>query len=351
MNKTNTNRGFTLIELLVVISLIGTLSTIVLAALGGTREKANDAKKAAEVRSVGTALKIFSMNNNGTAPGNYLSSAGTFSSTNLDPASAMPAKEGYSTASTQAYNKSMDELVDAGILSTRPKSSDNSYSYFDYGGPDGQGAAFFVSQNGICGFSFTGSDGVTYGTVTGADGKCWLDRNLGATQVAVSSTDTASYGWSYQWGRPRDGHQIPTSGTIATKSTGDVPGHANFITSSASPFDWRDPQNHVLWQGANGVNNPCPSGFRLPTQTEWLALISAANITNSSTAFSSTLKIPLAGYRTQSGTVAYRGTQGRYWSSSQLDTGSYYVDIRSTGVWPDGGTSHAVGLSVRCIKN
>ena len=40
----------------------------------------------------------------------------------------------------------------------------------------------------------TGPDGLTYGTVTGEDGMIWLDRNLGATQVATSATDTAAYG-------------------------------------------------------------------------------------------------------------------------------------------------------------
>jgi hypothetical protein len=39
-----------------------------------------------------------------------------------------------------------------------------------------------------------------------------MDRNLGASQVATSSTDPASYGDLYQWGRPADGHQIRTYG-------------------------------------------------------------------------------------------------------------------------------------------
>ncbi|MFA6295110.1 MAG: FISUMP domain-containing protein [Candidatus Paceibacterota bacterium] len=343
MNKINTNRGFTLIELLVVISLIGTLSTIVLAALGGTREKANDAKKAVEVRSVDTALKMFSMNNNGTAPGNY-NVNGSF---NEGGGGNVPAAEG-----TPAYNKSMGELVTAGLLPTVPRSSDNSYSYFDYGGSEGQGATFFVTWNGVCGSSFKGSDGITYGTVTGADGNCWLDRNLGATRVATLSNDTSSYGWLYQWGRPRDGHQITTSGTISTKSTGDVPGHANFITSSASPFDWRDPQNHVLWQGANGVNNPCPSGFRLPTWTEWAALVSAANITNGTTAFNSTLKIPLAGYRSvQTANLTFGGSIGYYWSSTQSGTGARTLYIEPGWVNPVAAYSHGAGMPVRCIKN
>jgi len=61
-------------------------------------------------------------------------------------------------------------------------------------------------------------------------GKIWMDRNLGATQVATSSTDAASYGDLYQWGRRSDGHQCRTSATTATLSSTDTPAHGNFIT-------------------------------------------------------------------------------------------------------------------------
>ena len=59
-----------------------------------------------------------------------------------------------------------------------------------------------------------------------------MDRNLGATQAATSSTDVDAYGDLYQWGRFSDGHQCRTSNTTATLSSVDQPAHGDFITVS-----------------------------------------------------------------------------------------------------------------------
>jgi len=101
-------------------------------------------------------------------------------------------------------------------------------------------------------------------------GKIWMDRNLGANEVATSITDAAAYGDLYQWGRAADGHQLRTSTTTSTLSTSDTPGNALFIISGGGggAQDWRTPANDNLWQGVNGINNPCPAGYRLPTYAE-----------------------------------------------------------------------------------
>ncbi len=59
MNIYSPHRGFTLIELLVVIAIIGVLSSIVLAALNSARMKANDAARAADIRSIKTAMELY----------------------------------------------------------------------------------------------------------------------------------------------------------------------------------------------------------------------------------------------------------------------------------------------------
>jgi hypothetical protein len=178
-----------------------------------------------------------------------------------------------------------------------------------------------------------------------------MDRNLGATQVATSSTDAASYGDLYQWGRGADGHQIRTSATTATLSGTDVPELANFIIPPNSPYDWRSVQNDNLWQGVAGVNNPCPSGYRIPTDTELEQERLSWATNNSAGAFASPLKLPMAGYRDVSaGSLVDVGTSGFYWSSTVSTIYPRFSYFDSVGATM-GYASRAYGFSVRCLKD
>ena len=199
-----------------------------------------------------------------------------------------------------------------------------------------------------------GAGGLTYGTVLGPDGKCWLDRNLGATQVAVSATDVNAYGYYYQWGRGNDGHQVPSSATTSTNADSDTPGHANFITENASPFDWRVPQspNELnLWAGTK-LNNVCPADWHVPTSAEWETVSGYFSPQTSVGAFNSVLKLPLAGYRDHIDAALYgRGRDGSYWSSSPSGTYASYLYFDSGGVDPASTGDRAYGFSVRCVKD
>ena len=196
--------------------------------------------------------------------------------------------------------------------------------------------------------------GLSSTDVYSTTGKTWMDRNLGATQVATSSTDADSYGDLYQWGRNSDGHQIrtstPVTGPVASGSEG-----SNFITSGG---DWLTVPDYTRWAASKTANDPCPTGFKVPTDTELEAernnggtgfwgTGSAQN--NAAGAYNSPLKLPVAGSRNSNGALSPVGSYGYYWSSTvsgtfarSLNFDSSYASMYST--------IQASGFSVRCIK-
>ena len=196
-------------------------------------------------------------------------------------------------------------------------------------------------------------------------GRTWMDRNLGASQVATSSTDINSYGSFYQWGRRSDGHQCRTSGSTDVISSVDQPNNALHIMCNGVNItnDWRNPQNSNLWQGVSGINNPCPSGYRIPTEQEFNEEIATWSSLNSAGAFQSVLKLPLCGMRGYTDgagdPILNVGTQGLYWTSTTFNDPlnnyekSGFLLITSTGAIVRStysGGSRAQGFCIRCIK-
>jgi uncharacterized protein (TIGR02145 family) len=180
-------------------------------------------------------------------------------------------------------------------------------------------------------------------------GRIWMDRNLGASQAPTSNIDVLAYGDLYQWGRRADGHQCRTSSAISMLSSIDQPANGSFIVAPNSPYDWRSPQNVNLWQGVNGVNNPCPSGYRIPTEAEINAERLSWSQNNYIGAFASPLKWTLAGYRTSSGNISSAGSDGYYWNSSVYLTDSRFLAIYNSAAMYS--LSRATGMSVRCVKD
>ncbi len=196
------------------------------------------------------------------------------------------------------------------------------------------------------------------GTVTSA-GQTWMDRNLGADQVATSPTDEAAYGDLYQWGRLADGHESRTSSTTSEQSAVDIPGHANFIMSGIMPYDWRTEINNNLWQGSSGLNNPCPCGFRVPTLTEVEAERISWQSNNAAGAFASPTKLVVAGWRhniDNNSQLMEVGAAGSYWTSTTIEYDpvwppALYFDLSETEHACSIGRGRAEGNSVRCIMD
>jgi len=191
-------------------------------------------------------------------------------------------------------------------------------------------------------------DGEVYNPLTG---RIWMDKNLGASRVAISPTDDEAHGDLFQWGRAADGHEKRDSPTTTISSNPDSPGHGSFIMARRSPFDWLSSPDNNLWQDNNGTQNPCPQSFRLPTEAEWETERLSWGTNDADGAFASALKLTMGGYRGRSaGSLNFVGTGGYYWSSSVGGSFARYLNFSSS----DASTTNyyrATGSSVRCIKD
>jgi hypothetical protein len=207
-----------------------------------------------------------------------------------------------------------------------------------------------------------------------ATGKTWLNNNLGASyanvnhpnfnpaQQATSLTDDKAYGSMYQWGRYSDGHELvkrntgdphATSGVTTSLSNSNTPPHDDFINvSSNTNSDWRSPRNDNLWLGVNGINNPCPLGYRLPTTSESAAEFQTMNPINHFGAFQSILKLPASGWRNSDGnpTIQQVGSWSEYWLSGVDGIQAWAFNMTSNTIGND-FDPRGYGYAVRCIKD
>jgi len=179
--------------------------------------------------------------------------------------------------------------------------------------------------------------------VSPTTGRIWLDRNLGATQVAQSPDDKKSYGDYYQWGREADGHEKKDSN--------------NFITVDRFTDDWTyedkdGSKRSYFWSKIDG-SGICPPGYRVPTIEELELEMKEGNWDNTDDCFNSFLKLPLAGDRSHSdASLDDQGSSGYVWSSSVDDSSSWCLFFGSNLVDSDLNYRYyrANGRSVRCIK-
>jgi hypothetical protein len=196
---------------------------------------------------------------------------------------------------------------------------------------------------------------VTYGIIVSSTGRKWLDRSLGASNVATSTTDYLAFGDLFQWGRLADGHQLMTRGvgtnvpvqsTTTTQATTNTPNDALFILGS----DWRNPSNDNLWQGVSGLNNPCPKGWRIPTRQEW----EAESLTSATVAFEKLKIVRNGGHRDNSTGDIFTTNRGIYWTSTvdPITGPTYAFDFSiGAGIGAISSNSRGSGRACRCIKD
>jgi uncharacterized protein (TIGR02145 family) len=193
-----------------------------------------------------------------------------------------------------------------------------------------------------------------------ATGETWMSYNVGASNIPTSLTDTAGYGFLFQWGRAADGHQIVrptpsgTTTTLAANNTSKNGGLYIIGTSTSDYYNWIPTRNHTSWQGTNGgTNNPCPTGFRLPTNAEFNTEINSWLTPNGDGAFNSSLRLTYCGIRDvfNNGNLSFVGTRGYYWTRDNRNGVYYYKAILSTSVDNSRDAAAGNGMAVRCIKD
>jgi uncharacterized protein (TIGR02145 family) len=207
---------------------------------------------------------------------------------------------------------------------------------------------------------------VEFNEVTSITGRIWLDRNSGSDKIALNAQSLVTgnyesyYGNYYQWGRSTDGHEkylSATTSTLANTYSASVSNlwNGKFIINSTS--NWLTSPTDNLWQ-VDGINNPCPIGYRVPTRTEWddeaktwtAIPWTSTRKTEVGDAFASVLKLPAAGQRTMNGNYTAFG-DGLYWSSTIWGNEAFIFRVVYGGPYVFESKHRANGYPVRCIKN
>lgn len=182
--------------------------------------------------------------------------------------------------------------------------------------------------------------------------KAFMCHNLGADESLDPNVPVQGiHGNYYQWGRS----------TVVANASTPATAISSWNTTSAPSGSWLD--------ASKTANDPCPSGYRVPTIAQWTGVVNTSLNTQSRTgtwansvtnfgsaihfgpnASTKSLTLPAAGYRGNSdGTLYYRGNLGSYWSSAENGTGAlslYFLRSNASS----GSSTRTYGFSVRCVS-
>jgi uncharacterized protein (TIGR02145 family) len=247
----------------------------------------------------------------------------------------------------------------------------DSLSYAISGTPSGAGTASFALNIGgqTCTLALTVAAAavVCRAKINATDFKTFMCHNLAS---ANTSADPFTPSWEiiggyWQWGRkgPNSTQWLNTNTpNFAHGPTG--PGAGEINEAAVNGWDQTYAPSGAWADGSKTPDDPCPTGFRVPTKAQWAGVINATYNpqtvigawNNSPTNYSSgrkfgpDLMLPAAGYRGYSdGQLFSRGYDGLYWSSTEFGTGlAWYLYFNSGGA-STVSNNRRYGQSLRCV--
>jgi len=214
------------------------------------------------------------------------------------------------------------------------------------GKPNSAGIAEFAINIGgkVCNFSLPVRP-LCGGYIAPGIWKEFMCHNLGADETLNPFVPSAGIqGNKYQWGRV-----LPAITQEQDQLYPSAPVNWNF--NPAPDNSWKD--------ASKTFADPCPQGYRVPTQAQWQALSENNLLTSVGTwavfasfesgiKFGDSLFLPAAGYRTATGQHYGPGVEGVYWSSTQNSNEAKGVIIYNTIIK---NMSRLQANSIRCIKD
>ncbi len=214
--------------------------------------------------------------------------------------------------------------------------------------------------------------GVCIVKISDTESREFMCYNMGADQTLNPHDMSQANAWalngSYiQWGRKHDMYNTQNNGAAgfvaAPSGAGDAQSNKVSISGWNSNYASNDAWNY-------STNQPCPSGYRLPTKAEWDGVLANNSISKTTTNWNESsinygsaihfetssgdkvLTLPASGFRYYSnGELKERGNKGFYWSSTPYSDNSnayslvFYSDNQRTDYY-----SRRTGYSVRCLK-
>jgi len=201
-----------------------------------------------------------------------------------------------------------------------------------------QNETMFIHKDGqiISQYAVADMDSITFGSAgVVINGVRWATRNVDAPGIFAQNPE--SLGMFYQWNR-----------RTGWAATGNVSGW-----NSSTPAG-------TTWTSAN---DPCPQGWRVPTETELRTLINANFVTSQWATVNgvnghrftdrntgNNIFLPAVGSRYSGhGTLYHAGSIGCYWSSTQFNSSNAYYLYFYSGNARVNYNNRAYGFSVRCV--